>query len=458
MRLLKLQKSLILWALFISIFAEAKVPDHLLIQGPPSKSLPISAQVLVNYETGANPLTTNRSSQAFWIEHLEIPLSALEKDQGLGLDKEILESMLFEKNGEPHVRWILNPEDTKFGIELANALSEKGIPFTRGRHYIGYLTSSRSCIVQDPITGVTFSIKSSTNQTAGSWKDKKETVRAARAARLMSDYILTNFDTQQIDKARIVHEPLAFYYSAADQGIVVRQYDIFKGPPTKVLVPVFAYVHKAANFAGSQNPQDIQQYISKNLMVPAGTATAELLMNFGIFYNSPHGQNVLVELENNRPTGRLYFRDYADSHLASDIMILRSGGIEILRHYKTFTSGSNKIMTSHLEGKFGPYYNGSRKIPSWVHNEELLKSTFSHSFRTAVASLISSPGRKISIPQNAYYSTGLNWNQGAGNYWGTSTSTTGNGLFNKYLSFLNHQRATFTGPRCSLIFGNTAGF
>ena len=100
--------------LFLSVFAFAEARSDLLIVGKPAVQLPLSAQMMVDWETRFNP-AGERSNQPFWIEHLEIPLSILGESVGLGLDKKIYESMVFRKNGVPYVRWILNPEDTQYG-------------------------------------------------------------------------------------------------------------------------------------------------------------------------------------------------------------------------------------------------------------------------------------------------------------------------------------------------------
>ena len=400
--------------LFILLFAIgvlAEVPEHLYLKTAPPVQLPNAARYMVYLETNANPVGV-RSAKPFWIEHLEIPLTFLEQDKGFKLNKLVYDSMVFTNaNGEKIVRWILNPEDTQYGEELIADLKEKGLEVSRKRHFIGYSTSSRSCIVQDPVTGTAFSIKSSTNQTAGSWNDKKETVRAARAGRLMSDHIALSRREAQNKTLGIVSEPLAFYMAGADQGIIIRQYDhFFKSAQDVKLVPVFAFVHRAeyyakqAGFKGS-----LQDFIQQTLVKMGGKVSAELFINYGIVYNSPHGQNFLVEVDKNeKPTGHLYARDYADSHLFEPIFKRTAHGRATLAHYKTFTSGSNQILNEYSTIAFGPYYDGTRKVPAWVTSEDSLSGQFKESLHERLLETL-----RLNNPGANFSSNSVNYG-----YWG----------------------------------------
>lgn len=376
-----------LFLVFIAAQALANVPEELYLKTTPPVQLPMAARYMVYLENKQNPAGT-KSEKPFWIEHIEIPLSYIQEDAGKGLNQQIHESLLFTNSeGVKMVRWILNPEDTVWGNEVIENLKAKGLHVERKRFFIGYTTSSRSCLVQNPETGVVFSIKTSTNVTAGNWKDKKETVRAAKAGRMMSDYIAENYQAKDNRTLSIVKEPLAYYIPEVDQGIIVRQYDhFFKNVEGRKLVPVFSFVERLEYYAQKSEYQgSLQEFFNETLVKRGGQVTAELFLNYGIVYNSPHGQNFLIELDRNeKPTGRIYARDYADSHLFEPIMKARPLGADVLEHYKTFVNGSNTIMTESASLFFGPYYNGSMKIPSWVtHPLDMIK-TFNESVKTRI--------------------------------------------------------------------------
>ncbi|MCC2677824.1 MAG: hypothetical protein K0R29_400 [Pseudobdellovibrio sp.] len=410
-------KTLILSLLF-SVLAWAEVPEHLYLKEAPPIQLPNSARYMVYLETSENPVG-KRSPRPFWIEHLEIPLASLQEDIGAKMAPEIRESMIFQNaEGVKMVRWILNPEDTKYANEIIEKMKDKGLNLEKKRYFIGYSTSSRSCIVQDPKTGTTFSIKSSTNQTAGNWNDKKETVRAARAGRLMNDHIERDRKSGHNSALGIINEPLAYYMPEVDQGIIIRQYEHFLRPnQDKKLVPVFAFIHRAEFYAAKAGydvtqPGATQEFIEKTLAKWGGIASAELFMHYGIIYNSPHGQNFLVEVDKNeRPTGKLFARDYADSHLYEPIFKRSTAGRAALAHYRTFTSGSNEIVSSNFRLIFGPYHNGTYNKPSWVHNEALLIDAYRDAVNDRIQTTL-----KLSNPSASL----SNANGTVNNYWGAT--------------------------------------
>lgn len=407
-----------IFTLLISLLAWAEVPEHLYLKHAPPVQLPNSARYLVYLETSENPVG-KRSPRPFWIEHLEIPLASLQEDIGEKMNPKVRQSMIFENaEGVKMVRWILNPEDTKYANEIIEKMKEKGLNLEKKHYFIGYSTSSRSCIVQDPQTGTTFSIKSSTNQTAGNWNDKKETVRAARAGRLMNDHIERDRKSGHNTALGIVNEPLAYYMSEVDQGIIIRQYEHFLRPSQdKKLVPVFSFIHRAEFYAAKSGydvskPGATQEFIEKTLAQLGGIASAELFMHYGIIYNSPHGQNFLIEVDKNeKPTGKLFARDYADSHLYEPIFKRSSAGRATLAHYRTFTGGSNQILSENFRLIFGPYHNGKHDKPKWVSNEELLITAF----RSAVNGRMETT-LKFSNPQASITNT----NGTVNNYWGAS--------------------------------------
>lgn len=351
------------------------------IEGEPPVKLPFAAQVMVHMETRANPAAL-RPSEPFRIGHLEIPLRILSESVGEGLEPKIRESMVFRKNGEPYVRWILNPEDTVYGQEMRRSLIKKGLDASVHYHYVGYLTSSRSCIVQDPVSRVTFSIKASTDQTGGNWRNKKETVRAAQAGRMMSDFLVKNLQSSELQTLGIIKEPLAFSLADVDQAIIVRQYDHFNDPSqSRILIPAFSATHEETGRQIAQRNGSITpaEFWREKLIAPLGDALAELVLLTGVMYNSPHGQNFMVELDRNyRPTGKIFAKDYADANLQSEVMNAR-GGADIVRLYSGFQQNIS-YANGILHASVNPLYSGSVLKPSWLPSEALWKDTFLATF------------------------------------------------------------------------------
>lgn len=266
--------------------------------------------------------TASRSNKPVQIEHYEIPLRVLKADLAERLPADIKDSLVFKKNGEEYVRWILNPEDTKFRFALRRFLQKHKIPAARQKYFTAYQTASRSYIVEDPNNGAQFSLKVSTNNTGGMWKDKKQTAEDTHEVRMINDYLHEVDRKMPFENFVLMDEPAAFQIDEIDQGMLVR---VLGELPEKkrYYMPGFSAVnHNAgieiARVNGSINPKDFwNTHYNKAL----ARALAELSAKTGITYDSPHSQNFLVELdEKNKPTGRIVLRDLGDSNLVSEIV------------------------------------------------------------------------------------------------------------------------------------------
>ena len=77
-------------------------------------------------------------------------------------------------------------------------------------------------IVVDPDTGYSFSLKASTNQTGGAWKDKKQDWKDGKDIRAVSDYVARLEKNLKLKTAVILQEPMAFGIADVDQSNVVR--------------------------------------------------------------------------------------------------------------------------------------------------------------------------------------------------------------------------------------------
>lgn len=379
---------LVLIVLFCAT-ARAEVPESMYLQGPPPVVLPPAARQLIEWETQSNA-AAQRSPRPFWIEHLEIPLDALDADISKQIDSRVQHSLIFEKGGKKFVRWILNPEDTQWGAEVEKYLATKGLDSARKRRFIGYSTASRSCIVQDPDSGVVFSIKSSTNQTAGYWKDKKETVRAAKATRLISDYLFDTAAQYENKEFNFIPETFSLSIPGIDQAVVVRQYDLLNDPnPKTLLMPAFAAVNEkeGQRIAQINGTSDTQEFWTKNLIRPLGEFTAEMGLFYGLFHNSPHFQNFLVELDARtfRPTGKIYLRDLADVHLLKGVLEANHAE-KVISHYKSLNSSSNILYSDTVIGMLAPFRG--QPAPRWVTSERVIESAFKNSFSVRVSEIL----------------------------------------------------------------------
>ena len=146
-------------------------------------------RVLINMETKANAVAV-RNNEPVRMPHYEIPLRLVQESKVFNMDPKIYESLVFKKHGEDYVRWIVNPEDTKWNKDVEAFMVKNGLEPVQKHFFTGYQTASRSYIVEDPSGKVEFSIKASTDRTGGAWRDKKQEFQDAFDIRVISDLLV----------------------------------------------------------------------------------------------------------------------------------------------------------------------------------------------------------------------------------------------------------------------------
>jgi hypothetical protein len=278
-----------------------------------------TAQQLVTWETKANAVA-NRSNATIEILHYEIPMRLLQKSIDEGIDANVSDSLIFEKNGEKYVRWIINPEDTKWYLEVQAFLEKNHVDSKKHKFFDAYLTASRSMIIVNPENGATFSLKVSTNKTGGSWTDKKQTWVDAQQVRRMNEWIGEVMSNMKTESLVIMDEPLAFGIKDIDQGMILRSLnDMPRGD--HYYMPGFSVLHgeEGARIAKLNGAKNVAEFWDKHYNQPLANALAEFFAYTGAWYDSPHSQNFLVELDPKmKPTGRIVLRDLGDTYLLAD--------------------------------------------------------------------------------------------------------------------------------------------
>lgn len=279
---------------------------------------------LVQWETTSNGASL-RSPQKVNIYHYEIPLNEttqklLTSDISKNTPPEIINSLIFTKKGTQYLRWIINPEDTKWAPQVEEWLRKNNLDTQKHLYFTGQQTSSRSYIISDPKSKSYFSIKVSTDHAGGLWNDKNLPISDAVDARNLSTIIESVADRMQFNYFVPLIEPFMYGIKDLDQAMVVRLLnDVAKG--TKYYLPVFSALHETtgkeiALLNGSNDPV---AYWKEHLVIPLAKAYAEYMAFFGMSYDSPHGQNFLIELdEHKKPTGKIIFKDFSDSYLVKD--------------------------------------------------------------------------------------------------------------------------------------------
>jgi len=276
----------------------------------------------VKWETRANAVS-KRSSDVIRVEHYEIPLRLLAADFEKSMDGQLRDSILFTKNGEKYVRWLINPEDSKWHLEVKAFLDKNKIDSTPKKFFDGYLTASRSMILVNPDNGATFSLKVSTDKTGGKWTDKKQTWADAVQVRNMNKYVSETLPNMKTENLVIMDEPLAMGIKEIDQAMIMRSLGDL---PTDdhYYLPAFSALHeKAGDEIAKHNggAKNTVEFWDKHLVTPLANAMAEYFAYTGAWYDSPHAQNFLVELDRDmKPTGRIVLRDLGDAFVMEEFI------------------------------------------------------------------------------------------------------------------------------------------
>lgn len=320
-----------------------------------------SVEELVDFETESNAVAV-RSSAMVEILNYEIPLKELISDIALDrVPKEALASLIFKKNGVDHVRWVINPEDTKWHKDVEKWLKSKNLSVEKHKYFQGYKTASRSYIVTDPNTNYAFSVKVSTDKTGGNWTDKKQPWDDARQVKLAADHAQNAMKLRTPENFLFMDEPIVFGIKDIDQGMIMRSLQGLQASSKRYFIPGFSALHEAegahiAKLNGSDNPAE---FWKEHYIKPLGRAIAELFAMTGFAYDSPHSQNFMVELDGNfKPTGKIVFRDLGDSYLTTDIAEAM-GRKDLVKQWE---SGNNLIGRAMIaQGVL----HGNHK-PSWV--------------------------------------------------------------------------------------------
>lgn len=395
-----------------------------------------NAHQLVKWETKANAVST-RSDEVIRVEHYEIPARLIQQDIDSTLDPAMKSSLIFEKNGEKYVRWVINPEDSKWHLEVKALLEKNGIDSTPKKFFDGYLTASRSMIIVNPENGATFSLKVSTNKTGGNWTDKKQTWTDAKQVRNMNKWIGEVMANMETETLVIMDEPLSMGLKEIDQGMIMRSLNDVPGDQHFYL-PGFSVLHEkeGARIAKLNGATNVAEYWDKHYNQPLAKAMAEFFAYTGAWYDSPHSQNFLVELDRDmRPTGRIVFRDLGDTYLLEDFAKNTK-----YAHLTSMWEDGN-VHINRISSAVGLLHGN--KPPSWLNAAEYEKyaKNFYNTFEKKFSEL-----SNVSIADLKETSLNVSSFSYAGKVYKTTSES-----WKKFLIFancMNGEKKTITGLKC----------
>ncbi|MBX2995681.1 MAG: hypothetical protein KF681_12700 [Bdellovibrionaceae bacterium] len=388
-------------------FRSALVAFGLLLTAAlPTHALSEAARKLVEFETQSNAVS-KRSKDAILIEHFEIPLDRVEMLWSVFSDREAAQSLTFNKNGKPHVRWLINPEDTKWHLEVAKHLAAQGLDTTRYQYYRAYQSASRSYLIEDPVTGHEFFAKVSTDKTGGNWRDKRQEWKDAADVHNSAVHVQQAIARYRPRHFKYLDESLVFGLKEIDQGMVVRSLEGL-GKSGHYYLPGFSALHDRTGrmIALKNGAVSPAKFWETHYVRPLARALAEFFVMTGLAYDSPHSQNFLVELDPElRPTGKIILRDTGDVYVTKPYT--EAMGSKFAEIFPKEQSKSN------IPASVGLLHGNTK--PRWVSENTYNKwgSSFFDEYQKTLARLTGIPQATL-IKHSALYGTVIDANLNVG--------------------------------------------
>ncbi|MBY0414701.1 MAG: hypothetical protein K2Q18_11065, partial [Bdellovibrionales bacterium] len=129
--------------------------------------------------------------------------------------------------------------------------------------------------------------------------------------------------------------------------------------------PAFSLLHEeeGVRIAKLNGATSAVSYWEKHLNQPLARAMAEYFSKTGAWFDSPHGQNFLVELDQDmKPTGRIVLRDLGDSYLLEDF-VKNTPFAWIMKGWE-----DGKVVKNEMRIAIGLIHGNT--LPSWMHPVE----------------------------------------------------------------------------------------
>ena len=219
------------------------------------------------------------------------------------------DGVVIEKNGKKLVRFFIHPQSEK--------LFKKTLKKYKWRQdYWATPTSShRSLIVWNPKTReAPFGVKTTLDATIGDNLRHLSRGQVERAA--ATSALINTLDAEELEKRGIlfIDEPLGVYLKGFERGYAIRNLPAL--PKDIDLIPMFSLYSKPF---GSPPPivemvkasgMSAQEFAEKIIIAPLMKHAAYLAWEQGMV-GEPHEQNLLIELKEGMPTGRVFYRDLA---------------------------------------------------------------------------------------------------------------------------------------------------
>ncbi len=195
-------------------------------------------------------------------------------------------------------------------------------------------------------------------------------------------------------------------------GMIIREFPQEMVSGNSHFVPLFAlYGSKRPGYLlwALQNSQDsVETVIRQKILKPFATLWTEMALEQGILFE-PHAQNILIELKNNRITGKFVLRDFGGVTIDFEYRKMRklfvpkflptfSGSMEKDYSLDWYSRNIRESLHTFFEGGF--LFNVQDSLTSWQKNKLISFKSFSviTAFRDELVQVLEQKsGQKINL-------------------------------------------------------------
>lgn len=263
----------------------------------------------LDWEQQANLVGFRTSPEPVEVDVVSVPRDALEIHVLPGAPPAILDRFLradtvqFPRhplNRDPKVAWFDAPVSERWSARF---------------------TASRTLAMLGPESGsVLFSLKLATDHPHPAfYQPEKTKLREEAVSAVLWASVIDRIDRMlpPLDAAQLVREILVVMVKEGETGFMVRDLRAFQDG--HYYLPALSLP-----FVGRQISRlhgiPFDRFWSEAFAKVVGRAKAELFARYGLWYETPNPQNVLIQLDTAlRPTPRLVFRDVGDGECATDV-------------------------------------------------------------------------------------------------------------------------------------------
>jgi hypothetical protein len=304
----------------------------------------------LDWEQQANLVGFRTSTQPVEVEVVSVPRDEVEVHVLAGAPQAIIDRFV----GADSLRFPRHPLNRDSGVAWFDApVAER---------WTARFTASRTLAMPGPESGdALFSLKLSTDHPHPDFHQPEKTkLREEVVGALLWVSLVDRIDAMlpPLEVAKLVREVLLVLAKGGETGFMVRDLRSFQDGG--YYLPALSVPWVGRQIAALHGTA-FESFWGRCFAAPVGRAKAELFARYGLWFETPNPQNVVIQLDRSlRPTGRIIFRDLGDGECATNVF--ESGDLpwtrltsdlrpETQNSFWAFSeAGQHSVAASTLEG------------------------------------------------------------------------------------------------------------